>query len=145
MSVKGLMVSPSENIGRTTTVMDACRTMSQQKAVSAGVVDNGRLCGIFTYRDLVDRVLLEMRDPETTTVGEVMTDNVHSVKLDSSYGEALRLMVERDYTHVPVVREDGSLAGMLSLRTLLEHEIDHLANELDAVSQYLAVDGPGGD
>ena len=40
--------------------------------------------------------------------------------------------------------EEDKLAGMLSLRGLLEHRIDDLASEMDAVTQYLSVDGPGG-
>ena len=53
-------------------------------------------------------------------------------------------MVDKDYTYVPILGEEDKLAGMLSLRGLLEHKIDHLASELDAVTQYLSVDGPGG-
>ncbi len=55
------------------------------------------------------------------------------------------MLVDRHYTHVPVVDEAGHVAGLISLRDLLEHEIDHLAQEADAVTQYLSVDGSGGD
>jgi CBS domain containing-hemolysin-like protein len=43
------------------------------------------------------------------------------------------------------IDEAGHVVGMISLRDLLEHEIDHLAQELDSVTQYLSVDGSGGD
>jgi CBS-domain-containing membrane protein len=55
------------------------------------------------------------------------------------------VLVDRDYTHVPVVDEARHVVGLNSLRDLLEHEIDHRAQELDAVTQYLSVDGSGGD
>ena len=145
MGVKGLIVTPSAEITASSTVADACEVMSQERAGAVPVVSKRKLCGIFTYRDLVNRVVLEKRDPEKTSIGDVMTSKVESLPVDGSYGDALRIMVDNDYTYLPIVREDGTLAGMLSLRELLEHQIDHLAAELDTVTQYLSVDGPGGD
>lgn len=145
MSVKGLMRTFGQGITKTMTVMEACRVMHAQKVGALAIEDGAKLCGIFTYRDLVERVILEKRDPEKTTLGDVMTSDVDALAADKSYGEALHMMVDNDYTYVPVIGGDGELRGMLSLRALLEHEIDHLADELDSVTQYLAVDGPGGD
>jgi CBS domain-containing protein len=145
MSVKGLMTTLNETMTKSTTVSEACRVMNREKVGALAVVEEGKLSGIFTYRDLVDRVILEKRDPETTKLEEVMTTEVETLRVDGRYGDALRVMVDKDYTYVPILGEEGKFAGMLSLRGLLEHKIDHLANELDAVTQYLTVDGPGGD
>jgi CBS domain-containing protein len=119
--------------------------MSGDKLGAVAVVDGGRLSGIFTYSDLVNRVIMQKLDPEAARMEEVMTRQVVTMDPDGAYGKALRIMVENDYTYLPIVREDGHFEGMLSLRELLEHRIDHLASELDAVTQYIAVDGPGGD
>ena len=73
MSVKGLMTTPTETITRSTTVMEACRVMKSEKVGALAVVEEGKLCGIFTYRDLVDRVILDKRDPQTTKLDDVMT------------------------------------------------------------------------
>lgn len=54
-------------------------------------------------------------------------------------------MVANEYTYLPIVDEQGHLEGMLSLRSLLEHRIEQLARELDSMTQYIAVDEPGGD
>ena len=145
MSVKGLMTNPSETMTKSTAVMDACRVMHAEKAGALAVVEDGKLCGIFTYRDLIDRVVLAKRDPEATTLADVMTRDVEALAAGGSYGDALRLMVDKDYTYVPIVGDEARLEGMLSLRGLLEHRIDHLVSELDSVTQYLYVDGPGGD
>jgi len=144
MSVKGLMISIPERLTQSTMVEAACRVMDREKLGAVAVIDDGRVCGIFTYRDLVERVILERRRPEATPLGEVMTRKVECTKTDDSYGRALRQMIERDYTYLPVVFDDGGFAGMLSVRMLLDHHIDHLATELDSVAQYIAVDGPGG-
>jgi CBS domain-containing protein len=119
--------------------------MQRDKVGALVVAESGKLVGIFTYRDLVDRVILKKRDPEATKLADVMTTDVKAIGVDGSHGDALRLMVDNDFTCVPVLSEGGELAGVLSLRGLLDHEIDHLAQELDAVTQYVAVDGPGGD
>ena len=145
MALKGLLLRPFGEIGAGVSVMDASRIMNERKLGALPVLKGDKLGGIFTYRDLVDRIVLAKRDPETTTLGDVMTKDVDTLTVDASYGDALRLMVARDYTYLPILHDDGRLAGLLSLRDLLEHRIDHLASELDSVSQYLAVDGPGGD
>lgn len=145
MGVKGLITTIPERLTPSTEVEAACRVMHEAKLGAVAVVEDGRVGGIFTYRDLVERVVLSKRDPTTTTLGDVMTKKVDCARTDASYGVALRLMVERDYTYLPVTRADGVFAGMLSLRMLLEHNIDDLARELDSMAQYLSVDGPGGD
>ena len=145
MALKALMSAPGETLTESSTVSDACRVMSRDRSGAVAVTSSGCLSGIFTYRDLVDRVILEGREPESTTLRDVMTCDVESAPIDASPGEALRKMVEGDYTYLPIVNEARELLGLVSLRGLLDHEIDHLASELDAVTQYLAVDGPGGD
>ncbi len=125
MSVKGLMTTLTETMTRSTTVMEACRVMNREKVGALAVVEEGKLYGIFTYRDLVDRVILEKRDPETTKLADVMTTDVEVIRAGGSYGDALRVMVDKDYTYVPILSEEDKLAGMLSLRGLLQHRVDH--------------------
>lgn len=145
MGLRGFIKGPPREVDGGTTVKEACLAMSREKLGALVVVDDGRASGIFTYRDLIDRVVLKKREPDTTVLADVMTKDVRSLPVDSTYGEVLRTMVEGDYTYLPVVDEKGMFLGTLSLREMLEHEIDHLASELDSVTQYLAVDGPGGD
>lgn len=144
MSVKGLMTTPMDAMSGQASVAAACKQMQRYQAGAVAIVESGKLAGIITYRDVVG-VIASNRDLETTRLADVMTTGVDTLSSDGSYGDALRLMVDRDYTYAPVVSGDGALEGLLSLRTLLEHEIDHLAGELDSVTQYLTVDGPGGD
>lgn len=144
MGLKGLTKRPPFPSSETT-VTEACRTMNEEGLGALAVRDGEELVGIFTYRDLIERVVLQKRDPEKVRLGEVMTPSPVSLSATDSYGDALRLMVERDYTYLPILDENGRLSGMLSLRSLLEHEIDHLASELDSVMSYLSADSPGGD
>lgn len=145
MSVKGIMTAFSKALGPTSSVAQAARIMDKNRLGAVPVERDRRLCGIFTYRDLIGRVLLENRVPEQTRLEEVMTPIVESLSLEASYADALRVMVEKDYTYMPVVDEKEHVIGMLPLRQLLEHHIDALANELESVTRYFTVDGPGGD
>jgi CBS domain-containing protein len=126
------------------TVFEAARVMHGAKLGAISVADGAEISGIFTYRDLIERVILDRRDPTHVTLGEVMTRDVLSVAVSESYGAALRTMVQKDYTYLPVVDADGNFVGMLSMRGLLEHRIDELAFELDSLAKYVDVEGGTG-
>jgi CBS domain-containing protein len=95
------------------------------------VVDSdGRIAGIFTERDVLRKLSLSGRDPATMPIREVMTTPVELATRVTTPEEALRIMVERHYRHMPVVSDDGKLLGMLSIRNLLEAKIDDLTRRL---------------
>lgn len=127
------------------TVADAVRMMLRQHVGAVGVIDDERrIAGIFTERDVLMKTSLSGRDPEHTSVREVMTTPVEMATLSTGPGEAMATMVERHYRHLPVVDEQGKLLGILSIRNLLEWRIDDLSQELDSLEQYVSNDGPGG-
>jgi CBS domain-containing protein len=63
---------------------------------------------------------------------------------ETGAGEALSIMLERHFRHLPVADDHGKLLGMLSIRNLLERRVDELSRELDSLEQYVSNDGPGG-
>ena len=98
----------------TATVQSACAAMRDARAGSVVVTDAaGRLTGIFTGRDAVVRVLAEGRDAATTPLGEVMTRAPMTLKPEQSAIDALRLMWDGGFRHVPLVR-DGRILGVVS-------------------------------
>jgi CBS domain-containing protein len=145
MSVRGLVDGRNRPLDRDATVLEACKTMHDTASGAVAIAEDGNVCGIFTYRDLIERVLLGNRNPKDTRLSEVMSRDVETLTVGARYGDALRRMVAMDYTYMPVIDKQGHVCGMVSLRSLLEHRIDALGKELDSVTQYLAVDGPGGD
>jgi len=145
MTLRGFMNTPPPAVRGDATVMDAVRLMGRDKVGAVLVEEDRKLRGIFTYRDLIDRVLLAGRNPETTTVGQVMTEAVESIGKEGSYADALRAMIERDYTYLPVVDAELRVLGMVSLRGLLEHRADELTDRMDSLAKYFAVDAMGGD
>ncbi len=137
-SVPAAMVSPSS------TVFDAVRLMNDQQVGAVAVANKSVLAGIFTERDLMIRVVLEGKDPKTTPIGDVMTTECISAKQDLSMGEALQIMTEKHFRHLPVVDDDEKVLGLLSIRNLLHQRVDKLSQELDSVVAFFTADGIGG-
>jgi CBS domain-containing protein len=128
------------------TVAEAIRTMLERHVGAVAVIDDERrIAGIFTERDVLRRLALSGRDPESTPVREMMTTPVELATAETGSSEAFLTMVERHFRHLPVVDHNGKLLGMLSIRNLLEWRIEDLTRELGSLEQYLSNDGPGGD
>jgi CBS domain-containing protein len=118
------------------TVFEAARAMSAKKVgaviVTAG---GGKLAGIFTERDLMSRVVVAQKDPETVTLDEVMTRDVFSVGVDAEVKVVRAELQQRHIRHLPVVA-DGRIIGILSLRDLLRADIDEMSIEVQAMESY---------
>lgn len=98
-------------------VREVVDAMAKRRFGAVPVVENGRLVGIFTERDVLVRVVAARKDPETTRLGEVMTANPDTVKSSDAVLHALELMNQHGYRHLPVV--DGErLVGVVSIRDL---------------------------
>jgi CBS domain-containing protein len=97
-----------------TTVREACRAMRERAADAVLVAEEpGQVLGIFTGRDAVRRVLAEGRNADQATLAAVMTRNPAMMRLHATAMEALRLMRDGGFDHVPVV-EGGRVVGVLS-------------------------------
>jgi CBS domain-containing protein len=135
---------PLVTVSGRASVMDAVRTMHEEHIGAVAVVDNDRLTGIFSERDLMNRVVLEGRDPDDTRVGDVMTSPVVTIQRSLTADDALKLMDENHIRHLPVINIDGKLAGMLSVRSLLHEKVEELTDQLDSLEAYFCADGAGG-
>lgn len=92
----------------------ACQCMRQRRVGAVLVTEEGRrLLGIFTGRDAVCRVLAEGKSASKTAIGEVMTRDPDTMPPGRSAIEALRLMQDGGYRHIPIV-ENGKVVGVIS-------------------------------
>lgn len=144
MSLLKIAHVPAATVEPGTTVLEAIEVMAEHGVGAVAVVENDRLVGIFTERDVMLRLVLRHRHPRNTPVSQVMTSPVETIGEKSREEDALVQMVERHVRHLPIVNAKGELTGMLSIRNLLEHRVDELARELHSLDQYLSNDGPGG-
>jgi len=98
----------------------AAKAMVSWNIAAVVVVDDEEnLIGIVTERDITRKIVAEGKDPEKTTLGEIMTPNPDTLKPDDHAGDALELMRGRRYRHLPVC-ENGKVVGMVSIRDLYE-------------------------
>ncbi len=94
------------------TVQDACVAMYQRRVGAVPIVDHGKLVGIFTGRDAVHALAVGL-DPQRTLLGQAMTPNPCCLGAEGQAIEALRLMNDGGFRHLPVV-QDGKLLGIVS-------------------------------
>ena len=116
-------------IGPDTSVRDAAKLMAEHACGSALVMSGNRLLGIFTGRDALRQVLAADREP-TTPVSEVMVPEPDTIDAAAPLAEALRMMDEFHYGHLPVVR-GGAVIGVISLRDLPFGAAAGIAGELE--------------
>jgi len=114
-----------------TTVRAAAITMAKHKIGAILVVDDqGRLAGLFTERDVLNRVVAQGLDPDSTQLSAVMTADLQTATPDKPLAHALHMMFEGGFRHVPVV-EGGRPVGMVSARNALGLEIQQFEKELE--------------
>lgn len=115
------------------TILAATQRMNEHSIGSLIVTDGGRLCGIFTERDVLRRVVVEQRNPAETLVGEVMTTHIAVCSLDTSIDEVRSIMKTHRVRHLPVVNDDGELLGLISIGDLNAY----LANDREVTLHFL--------
>jgi len=131
MSILNICDETHASVLVTATAADAIREMLDKRTGATAVLDENRVvAGIFTERDVLRKLSLDPRSPDDVPVREVMTTPVTLATKDISMAEALNVMVESHYRHLPIVDEHGRLLGMLSIRHVLQAKIDELASQL---------------
>ncbi len=111
-----------------TLVSKAAKLMATKNVGAVMVVDEERLVGIFTERDIVVRVVAPGLDARTTRLADVMTAKPHTVDPDQPFGYALFVMYEKGFRHLPVV-EDGRPIGIVSSRSAMDPDLEEFISE----------------
>jgi|GraSoiStandDraft_16_1057320.scaffolds.fasta_scaffold697589_2 CBS domain-containing protein len=114
MRVSDAMSRELNRTGPETTIAEAASLMSQRGVGSALVCRGDRLLGIFTERDIL-RAVSHDASAMGDSLEHWMTRKPLTVAPDTDLDEALRIMVEGHFRHLPV-QEEGQLVGMLSMR-----------------------------
>jgi CBS domain-containing protein len=117
-------------VERSARVVDVAKQMAEHDSGSALVVERSLLVGIFTERDLLERVVSAGRDPAGITVGEVMTETPEVLPRTATMAQALRLLARGHYRHVPLVDDAGAPCGMLSTGHLIGFVSDTFPKEI---------------
>jgi len=105
-----------------TSASDVVNQMKQARLGCALVLDDGKLVGIFTERDLLSKLTGRTAQPTTTPVKELMSANPEVLRETDSIAIALNKMSIGRYRHIPVQKSDGSY-----FVTSIKHVLKHLA------------------
>jgi CBS domain-containing protein len=112
------------SLGPQASVWDAACVMTRANCGSVLIVDTpGTLLGIVTERDLMTRVLAKALNPQTTTVTDIMTRSPHCVAPEVLVADAVLIMIERGFRHLPIVGPGSKILGVFSVRDALPREI----------------------
>lgn len=122
----------------TETVLDAAEFMANRKIGGVCVLnEEGRLAGLLTERDLLNRIVLLRRDPATVKISEVMSEVLAVIETTDTPHEALERMERIGRRHLPVVDGDRWV-GMLSMRDLMRVELSAKGDEIKLLHEYIS-------
>jgi CBS domain-containing protein len=125
------------SIPPTALVSDAVRLMAAHNVGIVAVVDDSdTVIGVFSERDLLQRVVAQGRPADSTRLAEVMTTTLVTAEADEDYQSAMLKMDQANIRHLPVI-EHGRLLSMLSIRDLMRVEIMAQGQELQHLHSYL--------
>ena len=119
-----------------TTIKDAIFYMAEKKVGLVPVMDNGKLVGVFSERDLVQRVIAKNKSLEETRVEDVMSTKLIIAETHEANESILAKMKEANTRHILII-ENEKLLGVLSMRDLLELDLSVCKTTVEVLNNYI--------
>jgi CBS domain-containing protein len=120
------------------TALDAAKIMHESHIGSVLVMRDGRIAGIFTERDLMNRIVAEQRDAKSTPVEAVMTERITCCSPETTLDACRSAMTKNRIRHLPVVDDDGNLVGIISSGDILARELKDTEETLRYLHEYIS-------
>jgi CBS domain-containing protein len=141
MSERTVLQSMSQrhvlSLGPSASVHDAACAMTRANCGSVLIIDSaGTMQGILTERDLMTRVLAKALPADTTAVAQVMTRHPQCIGPEVKVADAVLIMIERGFRHLPIVEPGGRVLGVFSARDALPREMN-VAEDLAAFNEQV--------
>jgi len=124
-----LRLSDPACVKRGTSLRETLRLMRQEGAGCVLVCDGERLIGIFTERDVLDK-LIGRGVSESEPVDRFMTADPACLAPSDSLGDAVRLMTQGGYRHIPLLDDRGRMAGLIAARDIMNYVAEHFPAEV---------------
>lgn len=119
-------------------VFHALTVMSQNNVGALLVLDGVQLVGLFSERDYARKIILQGKTSKETLVSEIMSDKVAYVTPSSTLDECMALMTEKHFRHLPVLDENNSVVGMISIGDLVKETISSQQFLIAELERYIA-------
>jgi CBS domain-containing protein len=126
--IRHLPLRPPALVERGASIRETVEAMKARNLGCALVCEDGLLVGIFTERDLLNKVLGQPIS-YSATIDQVMTLNPEKLSLEDSVISAMYLMEDGDYRNIPLVDVQGKAAGVVTVRDLITYFAEHYPNE----------------
>lgn len=120
------------------TVFHALTVMAQHDVGALLVMDGEQLVGIFSERDYARKIILQGKASKETLVRDIMSERVAYVTPSATLDECMALMTEKHFRHLPVLENDGSLVGMISIGDLVKATISAQQFLISELERYIA-------
>lgn len=120
----------------TTPVSEAVSMLAGKRIGALPVMEDGRIAGIISERDVIYRLADNGHAALDATVGEIMTSPAVTVETSTKVDDALAMMTRRRFRHFPVVDNDR-LVAFISIGDLVKHKIDEVEHEAAALRDYI--------
>jgi CBS domain-containing protein len=133
--VQEVMTSSPSTVESSTPIVQAAEIMKRENVGSVPVVEDGRLVGILTDRDIVLRVVAEGRDARTITSGEIASRQITTVDPEQPIDEAERLMAAHQVRRLPVSDEDGRLVGIIAQADIAREDTSKAGEMVEEISR----------
>jgi len=117
-------------------VKDTIKYMASKGVGLVPVMKDEKLIGVFSERDLVKRVIAKDKDLTSTLVDDVMSTSLVIAKIDESNESVLAKMKEAKTRHILII-DNEKLVGVLSLRDLLEIDLNHCKTTVEVLNNYI--------
>lgn len=124
------------SVSLSASVREAVEVMAEHGVGSVLVMDDDRLRGLFTERDLMCRVIHKGLDADGTPIRDVMTSEITAVSPDMKVGEAMSLCTDRRVRHLPVYHED-ELIGLVSSGDLTKAAVKDQQHTIEDLISYI--------
>ena len=124
-------------VGPDDTVFDALETMAEHNIGALLVMEDDDLVGILSERDYARKVKLLERGSKDTLVSEIMTTKIRTVGSESSVAECMEMMTEYRIRHLPVLDDDGRVAGVISIGDVVKAMIAQQRDMIDQLERYI--------
>jgi CBS domain-containing protein len=123
-------------ISKNQTVFEAAKLMADKKIGAVPVVEGERVVGIFSERDIMNRVVAKKIDPQNTTIDQVMTTDLIVGEPAENIEVILARMKQANIRHLPIV-DNGKLVGIISFRDLLQADLNEKDEEIKIMTAYI--------
>ncbi len=140
MTIRAILATKGSevvSVGSDDRVSDAIAMLAERRIGALPVIDDGRVVGIFSERDVIYSLAKSGAAALDSRIGDVMTAPAMTVDPDTAVMASLSLMTRRRIRHLPVV--DGSgIVGFISIGDLVKYRIDRIESEAAAMRDYIA-------